>query len=421
VGLLIGFSSQCIAGELAYKPARLDNPLKGLIPGDYGPAKNFPHSLRYVQFPLAMLMTNEQQFTWSVLDKRLEAISAAGQQAVVRVYLDWPGRTNTIPNFLFESTRLVEGGWRSAERYPDYESSKLREALTNFIAAFGKRYDEHPDIAFIEAGLLGAWGEWLPVSRGAPTASAEVQQEILRAFEAAFHTTKILVRFPTAFSIERAFGYHDDWFGRIGEMKSRFEKIGVTNSLVWQREPMGARLHPEIQNCLNKPADACRLTAEQYNEVRSGHYTYLRMAPPIEPGPGLEDARKFAQTLGYELHVASADIATTADSLSVTISIRNTGVAPFYYRWAIELALARNGAIAQRWETDWDIRSVLPDIAPMRFESIAKNISVEPGEYVVLMRLRNPRRDAVFVSFANEAQDSSMSGWLTLGLARIGK
>src|SRR5262245_46663884 len=50
-GLVLALSAFSLGGqsrgaELAYKPARIDNPLKGLIPGSYGTVvlKLFPHS-----------------------------------------------------------------------------------------------------------------------------------------------------------------------------------------------------------------------------------------------------------------------------------------------------------------------------------------------------------------------------------------
>ena len=79
---------------------------------------------------------------------------------------------------------------------PDYEDQKLRTALSNFIAAFGKKYDGDPRIGFITAGLLGTWGEWHTYPRGELFASKLVQSEVMDAYAAAFRVTPVLLRYP---------------------------------------------------------------------------------------------------------------------------------------------------------------------------------------------------------------------------------
>jgi hypothetical protein len=408
---------------LAYKPARIDNPLKGLIPSNYGLIrKTFPHSLRYINLSLADLVPDENHYDWNSLDRPLHAISNDGKQAVIRIYLDWPGRTNTVPPFLQHATQLIDTpGWRSGERFPNYDSPPVRTTLRNFVTAFGERYDGNSDIGFIEAGLLGAWGEWLSAGKAAPAPSPEVQREILDAYEAAFHTTKILIRYPTLDTVTRPFGYHDDWFGRKDQMASRFAALALPNQSLWKTVPFGGRIHPEIQKCLSRPSKPCQLTAEHYNELQSGHFTYLRLDSQnaIQPGLGWDNGLKFAQILGYEFYISSAKI--TFDkanaTLTTTLQIKNTGIAPFYYPWLFEFALAENGTIKQKWTADWDIRKVLPGAAETRF--VQSQISVPPGNYRLLVRIHNLARKDLFISFANENQDADLQGWLTLGSASL--
>src|SRR5688572_26812314 len=347
------------AAELAYRPARVDNPLKGIIPSAYSRTqRQFPHSLRYLDLPLARLMPGENQFSWEPLEKKLETISRDGKHAVIRIYLDWPGRSNTIPPFLHSETSIVEGHWRLGETIPNYESPLLRAALKSFVLAFAAKYDGHPDIAFIEAGLLGPWGEWLRSGKAGPMASEAVQQEIIDTYQSAFKTTKILLRFPTVSTLDLPFGYHDDWFGfKRGGLVPHFENLGISNPTTWLREPIGGRVHPEIQECLASRRNRCELTEHHFQELTSGHFTYLRLdhsQHSIQPGASWENALRFAQKLGYEFHVAHAELTTIENqsSLNIHLSIKNTGVAPFYYQWPFEIALSADGIIRQRWQPE---------------------------------------------------------------------
>jgi len=122
-------------------------------------------------------------FDWQPLEKMLDDIASRGNQTVFRVYLEYPGKKDCIPAFLlagglkvhtytnFNTTpfppELVET--------PDYNNPLLRQALTNFIAALGKRYDGDARIGYITAGLLGTWGEWHTYPRDELWAGKETQ------------------------------------------------------------------------------------------------------------------------------------------------------------------------------------------------------------------------------------------------------
>jgi hypothetical protein len=150
-----------VAKDLEYRPAPIWNPLKGVISESVRMHEEFPHALRYVQISVAEVMKGENEFDWSELDNRIAPISESGKQAVVRPYLDWPSWKTGVPAFLIEAGLKTNGlpRWRQQssrlEINPDYDDLKLRGAIKSFIAALGERYDAKPEIAFVEAGLLG--------------------------------------------------------------------------------------------------------------------------------------------------------------------------------------------------------------------------------------------------------------------------
>ena len=62
---------------------------------------------------------------------------------------------------------------------PDYDDPIFLEKLEHFLAAAGARYDGNPELAFIDVGTLGAWGEGhtVPSTRrpyAAPTAIRQI-------------------------------------------------------------------------------------------------------------------------------------------------------------------------------------------------------------------------------------------------------
>ncbi|MCS6977192.1 MAG: hypothetical protein NZM31_09330, partial [Gemmatales bacterium] len=85
---------------LRYAPAPVDNPLKGLVPYADADHDRFPHSLEFDYLPLSALVVGPERYDWQPMEKLLDAIAGRGRQAVVRVYLEYPGRRGGIPEFL---------------------------------------------------------------------------------------------------------------------------------------------------------------------------------------------------------------------------------------------------------------------------------------------------------------------------------
>ena len=108
--------------------------------------------------------TNCGSYDWSIVDNALNEIASYGNQAAIRFYMEYPGGTGTHPGnaiphcFDGNVTYRTNTYWGTTS--PDYDSPFLLNALGNFIAAFGARYDGDPRIGFINLGLVGLWGEW---------------------------------------------------------------------------------------------------------------------------------------------------------------------------------------------------------------------------------------------------------------------
>ena len=226
LALVAAASAEQVVFKPAYAPAPTDNPLKGFVPYA-GQGKEFPHSMEFDYLPLASLMTGPKTFHWAPLDRLLDDIASRGCQSVFRIYLEYPQKPTGVPeDFVLADLKLR--AWTNTntqplspapDHTPDYEDPRLREALRNFIAALGARYDGDPRIGFITAGLLGTWGEWHCHPHSEWFASKTVQIEVMDAYEAAFKKTPVLFRYPAgnndpsrASNNLRSFGSHDDSF-----------------------------------------------------------------------------------------------------------------------------------------------------------------------------------------------------------------
>lgn len=428
---------------LVYAPAPPANPLKGFVPYLRADA-TFPHSLEWDYTKLSEVMTGPNDFNWAPFEAKLSAAASRGHQFFARFYLEWPGKTTGVPQHLL-AAGLKLRAWTNTntqpfppavDHTPDYEDPRLRAALTNFIQALGRRYDGDPRLGFVGLGLLGTWGEWHNWPHDEWFASKTVQREVMEAYEAAFKKTKLVARYPAgpkdsryADNSTRPIGYHDDSFAwgtvHTGQRSPSwyFEtRLRAAEALEkWRTQAIGGEVRPEVWRCLfDEPS--CAPKGQEFERcVTVTHASWLCNEGVFRgkiQGAARVRALEAARRLGYELHVASADLppASRAGVLTIGLTVTNTGVAPFYYDWPVELAgLDAANHLTAMGKPEWRLSTIVPGeaAAVWRFQVEVKSLA--PGAYHLLLRVVNPLPNGTRLRFANQSQDRHVSGWLTLG------
>lgn len=417
--------------------APASDPLEGFIPyaGSY---TTFPHSMEWFYLPVNAVMSGPQTFDWTALDDQLNAIASRGHHAAFRFYLDLPTKPSGIPQYLLDGGLRTHSyndyGNNGVSVSPDYDDPNLDQALDTFIAALGQRYDGDPRIGFLELGLLGFWGEWhtYPYDGEPGTenwfASPAEQHRALTDFDAAFDKTKLQVRYPSTDNEPMDMGYHDDSFaystlpGPGWHFLDLMQQAGATDK--WQTEPIGGELLPSLQGCLFDAASPCPDGPYDYaSSVSQSHASWLLDQGAFSPGysGATQDAAlQAAQSLGYRLRVTDADLAAgQCGELTVGVRMRDDGVAPFYYDWPLQVgAVDQGGRLVKSWDTSWRLTTVTPD-APQEWTSDLDTAELPPGQYTMVLRAATPLPGGADLRFANAGQDTTLSGWLTLGTVHL--
>ena len=464
--------------NLTYTAAPIDNPLKGFVPFSESVAwqkdNQMPYSMEFFYIPLKDIMTNFNEYDWSKLESRIDDIASRGNQAIFRVYLDYPNKPSGVPQFLLDLGLETNdynynsnGGADGTSVSPDYNDENLNIALLQFIEALGDRYDGDPRIGFIQAGLIGFWGEWhsYPQDGSTPAGdwdgelaeeedghatdwmpSVANQEAIVQEFDDSFDETKILARYPSRFNRDLNIGYHDDSFafqtlpsslgGEDWHFIGRLQANQVMDK--WKKEPIGGEMRPEIQvgmwdndppQYVGEPIEGAQ-GEDYYKSLELTHASWLKVQEVFEKpleGDALELAREGSRRLGYEYFIPTAYVNAADDHLKAAIEIQNTGVAPFYYDWKVEIAARDKNGNIKEWTTDWDISHVLPndeetgDTNEALFEWSSAISELSEGSYDILVRVVNPlseiNSNAKVFHFTNEEQEES--GWLKIGQIEI--
>ncbi|HEY0186550.1 MAG TPA: DUF4832 domain-containing protein [Cellulomonas sp.] len=418
------------------------NPLKGFIPfaGDYD---TFPYSMEWSYFPLNAVMTGADTFDWTALDTALDEIASRGHQTALRFYLDYPTKASGIPQYLIDDGLVThtydDYGNNGVSVSPDYDDPELRAAIASFVSALGDRYDGDPRIGYLQAGLVGFWGEWhtYPYNGDASAEnwmpSETTQAEIVGEFVDAFSTTQLEVRNPTSVNADLAIGYHDDSFA-LETMQSSLGWHFVDNLIAtgtqdkWQEYSIGGELRPELQSCLFSAAGCPVLEEGGDNDfagsVAQTHATWLIDHYAFETGytgTDYDTALAAATSLGYSFRVTQALVSPDASSGTVTVGmdIANIGVAPFYYDWPITIAFVdQSGSIVATQTTDWHVSDIASGSSAQLTVDVDAS-SLPTGELQVVAQVTNPLTGGIPVRFANADQDADVDGWLTLGSTTV--
>jgi len=330
-----------------------DNPLRGFYTSyAWGePVTDHPASLEFAYVALSDVMDGPDSMRFHTgLEPLLVAAESRGHQLVFRPYIDYPGLPSGLPAFLegqVDQRSYAEhgGGWS-----PDYADPELQAAILTFIDALGARYDGDPRLAVVQLGLLGFWGEWHTWPHSEWFADPLFQDEVLGAYDAAFSTTLLQVRYGSEASVGRRVGYHDDSFAysTIGDIDWFFlpqlEAVGAQDR--WHEVPVGGELRPELQGVIFESDYATGTYQQDFDAcVEATHASFLldHGAFGFQPDSATEAeaTRVAARSLGYALHLAEARL----DTDTLVLVIENLGVAPFYLPLRVQVVAASGAAV----------------------------------------------------------------------------
>lgn len=416
-----------------------ENPLRGFEPfSGKLPPGTFPHSMEWFYLPLSDVVKGPQTYDWTALEKQLTAISARGNQAIFRFFVDYPKRSSGIPQYLldaglktfpYDDSDNAKSATPSVS--PDYTDPRLIDCMVQFIHAFGAKYDGDARIAYLTAGLYGFWGEWhvhqhpLP---GEPEGWAIAQKDkdaLLQAYVDSFHRTLVDVRYAKV-TPDRAllshFGYHDDSFLKdtLGDDANRqfwpsIQKAGMAES--WKKYPTGGEIYPATQVGLwdTWPNPNAQDVPES---IQTTHATWMNDSALFRTVPTdteRANALRADRMLGYTFFCKQFQVKRKSNgSATVTVRIENRGVAPFYYAWPVEaVALDSKGKEVGKGQVTWPLPTLLPgDSADwsVKLDALAKSAAD------VLLRIPNPMQGGHPVAFANAEMSTTRDGWLTLAL-----
>jgi hypothetical protein len=373
-----------------------------------------------------------------VFNRKVQGLEYTSYKVIPRVYLDMPHYApgpGLVEMVSYGTTYWVSRRWPEDMEVGDYRSDEFKERVQNLVRKLGEALDNHPQVAYIEMGIVGFWGE-----QHTPTPSVSLRRVLGDAFTEAFQNKKVLVRYPAHFP-DHEFGTYWDSFHHPYE--DYIKEAWLERGDIWKRQVMGGETAynwGDYRDRLGEnPNDTLRNDfyrnglIDTIREVHANHLgwvaDYTAAIPEVRAG-----AAEVQKALGYRFVIVEATYTEVFDEvMKVSVDVVNTGSSPMYYDWPLQFTLLRDGRVQYRYtHRDFPISSIMPgdnwnretrryDLAPERYTiSVEFPVSgLETGDYMLCVSIPEPDGGVPGLRFANE--NYTLFGFTPLGWVGVGK
>lgn len=340
---------------------------------------DFPgFSCVYIRLAWSFLEPEEGKFNWSIVDTPMQRWVAKGKQVAFRFSCSEssPNQPYATPEWVrkagakghFVSRKGVDPEGKIWE--PDYDDPIFLEKLDHFLAVAAARYDGNPNVAFIDVGSFGVWGEGhTGATSRLPYSSKTVRTHIDLHKK---HFKKTLLAANDDFS-NQGRGLETLVYARQHGLTLRDDSILVQGGAqAYHHAYVAPMFWPEVPVVLEGEhyggsasrgawADGGRFmdAVEEYH----ASYATVHWYPREFLAKNAELVRKVNLRLGYRIQLLEASWPETvkrSEGLVMGYRWRNAGVAPCYPGGhpAITLKDAKGGIAGVFVDEDFDVRAL---------------------------------------------------------------
>ena len=310
-------------------------------------------------------------------------------------------------------TRLREAGLKCVLRFAYTDAQDGSDASVAVISGHLDQLkpileDNKDVIAFVQAGFVGAWGEWYYTTNQLTTAANKklILDKLLESFP---KEIKIQLRTPkikqdyvaTTTAMDATVGYGSSNTARLGFHNDCFmasvddygtyinvtaEKTYISNEALFV--PTGGETCPPT----DVPVASCSIAEKEMTLLK---WTYLNLD---YYGPVLQEWRNnncfadFERKLGYRLALASSSVAKEVavnGTLAFNAVINNSGFAPVYNPKNAYLILrSTSGGTVYKKKLSFDVRKVVPRVAFELKETVSLT-EIPAGTYELLLKIED--------------------------------
>lgn len=387
-----------------------------------------PSSTAYFRWYWKQLEPEKDQIRWNLIDTTLERCRRAGQKLAFRVMVYGTGR-----DYHYSPAWLKEEGYAGFEYRqgnepvhwgPDLDDAEVLERHLMLIQALGERYNGHPDVAHVDLGSVGLWGEWHMSGTDRQNPSPATCREIIDAYFDAFPDTPLVMLIgpleQLKYATAKGAGWRADCLGDMGGFTSNWshmrsfypqqiERAGIAQT--WKTAPVAFETCWDMRKWQAEGWDIDYI----YDWALEQHASYINNKSAPLPEGSRPQVEKMLRRLGYRFVLRSLKHPASVErggKLSIETTWENVGVAPCYADYVPAVSLV-SGAGERVWVgvLGFSTRQWLPGAFAVSGEP-ALPADLAPAEYALELSVVHPDTREPVVQLAIEGRTES--GWYAL-------
>lgn len=409
--------------------------------GEHLSKQKYPDTgIEYQRFYWSELEPQEGQYNFALVDEAFT--EAARHQPAMNVglrfmALDGPESGSKIPTWLIN--KGIKGIWTPDGKtfMPDLDDPIFMGYVQRLLNAFGQRYDGNPELAYLDIGMVGSWGEWHNSNfPGVKPLLERYTSQLLNRYVdmhfAAFpRTPKIMLISggdSLVYAAKKGAGWRADcwgdwrnfnatWSHMRDDYPSRLEAAKSSwsgFSQAWQKAPVSLEIcgyMPEWRSVQHYTREEVQTTL---NWALAQHVSTVNLKSREVPQEYRDLVDNALAKMGYRFRVMSLTHEASrraGQTLTLKSDWSNDGVAPIYLRYNLAWRLQdTKGKTQEQGNTGDDIRQWLPGSHHTEYQMKTPD-SLPPGQYSLEVALLDESGKSR-IQLANEGRQPD--GWYSL-------
>jgi hypothetical protein len=394
-------------------------PFDGDLTNDHYPLT----SLAYFRIYWKFIEPEKKQYNWGLIDQALETVKSRQQTLLLRIAPYGTGSERDVPDWyramVGAEKNLPEEKWQT-----DPEDPRYVQYFGGMIRAFGRRYNNHPDLESVDMALVGAWGE----GAGSELLTDRTRKALVNSYLEAFPDTYLIMLLTDEKTNEygisrRNVGWRVDCLGDMGgfsptwsHMNDYYPRAIIEFGMkdAWKKAPVTLEVCWVMQHWKDMDWDLDYII----DQSLKWHISSFNAKSSPVPEEWQLQVDRWLNWMGYRLVLRKftyPEEAKIGGDISVTSWWENKGVAPCYHPFPLALQLS-NTKHAEILITDADIRDWLP--GDNLFDDNIRIPGYLPaGEYELSIGLLDEAGKIPKVKLAIEGRNAE--GWYPMGLIRV--
>lgn len=342
----------------------------------------------YLRLPWAYIEPEEGVFNWAIVDTPAQRWIDKGKKVAFRFTTSENWMEYATPKWVFDAGAKGERYQWGKGVTPDgpnvdpvFDDPIYLEKLSHFLEAAGKRYANNPNVAFIDVGTYGMWGEGhsslgvfkeQTFSRMTPERTLAVVKTHIDLHKKYFPGVQLCISDDVAGAEKQGFDFPETDYAFENGVSLRDDSILVqAGDRAWFHADMAQKFwpttpvileHEHLQGSIERGAwdnDKLLESVEAYH----ASYMSIHCWPDFEWEHVADVARKINRRMGYRLLPSRIEYPKSVvidKFFDVKWTLQNLGVAPCYGGGFVALTLKddKGGIVSVLTDESFDVRDL---------------------------------------------------------------